>query len=79
MQKLTSGFDPGINKIGSYAPKALPTTPRMLELTAEPLNYDKITKFRNLYGATKHGSDYLVLGRDGIPSEEPEDGSEPSS
>ena len=47
---LTSGFDPAINTIGVCTPKALPTTPRMLELTAEPLNYNKTTKFCNLQG-----------------------------
>jgi hypothetical protein len=29
----------------------------MLELTAEPLNYDKITKFRNLQGPMVYGRD----------------------
>ena len=44
----------------SYTPKALPTTPRMLELTAEPLNYDKITKFRNLQGPNSRCHRYLL-------------------
>ena len=32
--------DPAINKTGPCTPRALPKTPRMLELTAEPLNYN---------------------------------------